>query len=78
MSPLRLAILVGFVGATCWVYVTYQGTGHVAFTVGVTDQATIERLSEPLSRVRAVKNELVVVTVAAVAWILAGLVKLKA
>jgi hypothetical protein len=69
MSRLRAAILVAFVGATVWVFVPLLPL--LTERPGLYDDYVA-----PWSLI--VRSEIAIVTIAAVAWVLAGLVKPKA
>jgi hypothetical protein len=108
MNPLRVAILVGFVGATFWVFAPLLNIGSTppssptpAHTsdydqflpkrkLGPYDDLIPKRApagtyvspytSADLERhlqLRDVRSEAVVVTIAGIAWVLAGMVKSK-
>jgi len=81
VSTIRRAILVAFVGATCWVFAPLVVAG--LFTSNPHAVAILLlRIGELASAAawdalvaRAVQNEIAVVTLAAVAWVLARLAR---
>jgi hypothetical protein len=83
VSTIRRSILVAFVGASCWVFAPLVVAG--SFTSNPHAVAILLlRIGELASAaawdalvVRSVQNEIAVVTLAAVAWVLAGMVKSK-
>lgn len=82
MNPMRVAILVAFVGATFWVFAPLLNIGHIQpggvdwwrWGGGVGPPPSAPRRDLELSDVRA---EVIAVSVAGVAWVLAGMVKPK-
>ena len=93
MNPLRVAVVAAFVGASLWALapLLLVGIGFHAEDLawpliqahgvagGQSDLAYVFRAQAAIPQLvlRAVQTEIAVVTLAAVAWVLAGMVKSK-
>jgi hypothetical protein len=70
VSTLRRAILIGFVGATLWVLAPLVAAS-------MQHHHYVPRADRDALVMQTVQSEIAVVTIAAVAWVLAGMVEPK-